>query len=180
MRTYKNKGQLLIILLVAGFLIGILYANLVAGDSIMLSNIFKKTTLQYFKQAEIVSEKYFLYVLRERIMCLIFICFLSCIKWKKIYVGIVLGTTGFLSGVLMVAAVLQLGIKGILLCIAGMLPHTIFYGFAYGILLWHWYRYPSNKWNKAKTIFAIVMFGAGAITEVYLNPWLVKGVIGII
>lgn len=180
MRTFKNKGQLLIGLLVAGFFVGILYANFVARDSIMLSSMFEKTALEDFKQTEIMNEKYLLYAVRERIGCLVFICFLSSIKWKKVYVGIVLGVAGFLSGVLMVSAVMQLGIKGILLCIGGMFPHAILYGLAYGILLWHWYRYPMNKWNKAKTVFVLAMFSGGIITEVYLNPWVVKGIIGII
>lgn len=180
MRTYKNKGQLLIVFLVAGFLIGILYANFVAGDGIMLSGMFEKATLQHFKQTEINSGKYLLHVVRERIGCLVFICFLSCLKWKRVYAGIVLGVIGFLSGVLMVSAVMQLGIKGILICIAGMLPQWIFYGLACGVLLWYWFQYPMNKWNKAKTVFVLVMFSGGIITEVYLNPWVVKGIIGII
>lgn len=178
MRISKNKNQLLILFLVAGFFIGILYQNFMAKD--MLSSVFEKSTLQYFKQTEIVKGKYFWYVLRERVECLAIICLLGCIRWKKVLVGGILGIVGFFNGVLMVSAVLQLGIKGILLCLVGMLPQGIFYVFAYGLLLWHWYRFPSSKWNKAKTIFVFITLGVGILLETYVNPWLVKWMIGMI
>lgn len=179
-RTYKIKNQLLIIFLVVGFLIGILYVNVVSWNGMFLSELFQKTTLHQMGQIEIIHEKYFWYVVKERCYYLILLCILACLKWKKIFVGIVLGISGFLYGVLMVLAVLQLGIKGILFCLVGLLPQMIFYGMAYGVLLSYWYYFPERKWNRMKTIFVIVMFGVGIITEVYINPLLVKGIVRII
>ncbi len=76
-----------------------------------------------------------------------------------------------------VTAVMQLGIKGILLCIAGILPQGIFYAMGYGMLLTYWFRYPNSRWNRAKLLFVIIMFLAGIILETYANPVLVKLII---
>lgn len=145
-----------------------------------VSELFQKTTLRQVGQIEIINEKYFWYVAKERIFELLILCILSHMKWKKLFVGIVLGISGFLYGVLMVLAVLQMGIKGILFCSVGLLPQILFYGMAYGVLLCYWYYFPERKWNRMKTIFVMVMFGVGIITEVYINPLLVKGMIKII
>lgn len=179
-RTYKNKSQLLIIFLVVGFLLGILYENIVSQNGMVVSELFQKTRLQQLEQIEIINEKYFWYVAKERIFELALLCILAHMKWKKWFVGIVLGISGFLYGVLMVLAVLQLGIKGILFSTVGLLPQILFYGMAYGVLLSYWYYFPDRKWNRMKTMFVIVMFGVGIITEVYINPLLVKGIIKII
>lgn len=180
MRTYKIKNQLLILFLVVGFLSGILYANVVSGNGVFLSELLKKTTLHQMGQVEIIHEEYFWYIAKERCYYLGILFVLACLKWKKILVGTILGVSGFLYGVLMVLAVLQLGIKGILFCLFGLLPQMIFYGMAYGVLLSYWYYFPERKWSRMKTIFVIVMFSVGIITEVYINPLLVKGIVRII
>ena len=58
--------------------------------------------------------------------------------------------TGFAAGILSVAAVLRMGLCGMLLCIAGIFPQYIFYVPAYLLLIRYYYRYPQSEWNWNK------------------------------
>ncbi len=177
MRLHKNKGQLLIIFLAVGFLFGILYENLVARESALLSEIFLRSNLERYLQSNIISEKYLWYVVKARTLLLATVCVLGCFRWKKLFVVVCLTICGFFAGLMSVAAVMQLGFTGILLCIAGTLPQGIFYVMLYSILFSYWFRYPGSRWNWAKLLFVIVMFLAGIILETYVNPVLVKLII---
>lgn len=177
MRLHKNKGQLLIIFLAVGFLFGILYENLVARESALLSEIFLRSNLERYLQTNIISEKYLWYVVKARTLLLATVCVLGCFRWKKLFVVVCLTICGFFAGLMSVAAVMQLGFTGILLCIAGTLPQGIFYVMLYSILFSYWFRYPGSRWNRAKLLFVIVMFLAGIILETYVNPVLVKLII---
>ena len=160
MRSYRSKNQFFAMFLLGGFLIGILYANLIKTD--------------------IVAEEYLWYILRARLVPFCMICILGCMKWKKTVVGLCIGWTGFSGGVVAVSSVISLGMKGILLCIVGMLPQILFYGFAYVILLWYLYTYPNGRWNIKKTAVAGISMAVGIILEVYTNPILMKLVIGLL
>ena len=72
------------------------------------------------------------------------------------------------------AAVLRMGLCGMLLCIAGIFPQYIFYVPAYLLLIRYYYRYPQSEWNGTKTGFTVMMIVAGILSEVYLNPEIVR------
>lgn len=177
---HKNKNQLLIVFLVVGFLIGVIYENVISKNQVVTTEIFLKSNLQRFLQTDVIAEKYFWYVIKDRVIFLILLCILSCVRWKKIYVTLCLSLIGYFTGIFCVSAVLQLGIKGILLCIAGMFPQMIFYGFVYGMLFVHWFCFPEKQWNRTKMLFVIIMFAVGIILEIYVNPVIVKFIIGIL
>ena len=177
MRMKKSRGQLLILFLAVGFFCGIIYENLVTRESALLSEVFLRTNLERYLQINIISEKYLWYVIKARTLILAIVCVLGCFRWKKLFIAICLTICGFFAGMMSVTAVMQLGIKGILLCIAGILPQGIFYVMGYGVLLAYWFRYPDSRWNRAKMLFVIIMFLAGIILETYANPVLVKLII---
>ncbi len=54
-------------------------------------------------------------------------------------------------------AAYSMGSRGILLCIAGVFPHFLFYIPAYLVLVWYAIVYPQNRWNRQKTIFIVLM-----------------------
>lgn len=180
MRGYKNKNQLLIVFLVVGFLSGVIYENVITRNQVVTTELFLKSNLQRYLQTDVIAEKYVWYVIKERVIFLLIVCILSCVKWKKIFVTMCLALIGFFSGVFCVSAVLQLGMKGILLCIAGMFPHMLFYGLLYGMLFVHWFRFPERQWNRTKMLFVVVLFIIGFFLEVYVNPIIVKFIIGIL
>lgn len=179
MKFYKYKNQLLIYYLAVGFFVGILYENIVSKRYGVSIDIFQTYFLQQYRQTEIVAEKYLGYVLKARVVPLMGLCVLACVRWKKILAGVSVCWTGFLAGVMMVSAVMQLGAKGVLFCMVAMFPHIICYGLAYGILLSYFYRYPKARWNYAKTVFVILVMFIGILLETYLNPLLMKLVIRI-
>lgn len=177
MRMNKSKGQLLILFLAVGFFVGIIYENVIAKRSVVFSDLFLRSNLELYLQTNIISEKYLWYVAKARIILLAAICIFSYFRWKKLFVILCLTVCGFFAGVMSVAAVMQLGIKGILLCITGVLPQGIFYVMAYSMLFVYWFRYPESRWNRAKLLFVIIMFLAGIALETYVNPALMKLVI---
>ena len=128
---HKNKNQLLMSLLVVGFLIGVIYENIASKNQVVAIEIFSKSNLQRYLQTDVIAEKYFWYVIKVRGVSLILICVLSCVKWKKIFVALCLLLIGFFTGTFCVTSVLQLGIKGLLLCFAGLFPQMLFYAFLY-------------------------------------------------
>lgn len=177
MKLYKHKNQLLIIFLVVGFLLGIIYENLIAKDRGTSIYIFQSYFLNQYSQIEIVAEEYFWYLLPVRIIPIIVLCIFGCTRWRKAAVSCWILWTGFLSGILTVAAIMQLGMKGILFCMAGFLPQGIFYGMVYYILLSYLYQYPEKEWNITKTVFIVLMTFLGVVSETYLNPMLIRVVI---
>ena len=86
MRIKKSKGQLLILFLAVGFLIGIIYENLVARGSALLSEIFLRSNLERYLQTNIISEKYLWYVIKARTLLLAIVCVLGSFRWKKLFV----------------------------------------------------------------------------------------------
>ena len=180
MRLNKNKGQLLILFLAVGFFVGIIYENLVARESALLSDVFLRSNLERYLQTNIISEKYLWYVIKARTLLLAIVCILGCFRWKKLFVVLCLSTCGFFAGMMSVTAVMQLGIKGVLLCIVGILPQGIFYAMAYSMLLAYWFRYPQSRWNKAKMLFVALVFLVGIVLETYVSPVLVKLIIKIL
>ena len=61
MRT-RNKSQLLLIFLAVGFLVGILYRNIISGREIITTELFLKSNLQRYLHTNIIAEKYLFYV----------------------------------------------------------------------------------------------------------------------
>ena len=121
-----------------------------------------------------VSNRFLLYVIRTRLLTLFTIVLAGCLKWKKTGVILWCGWTGFLFGTLIVSSIIQMGAKGLLVSVAGMFPHMLFYIPASAILLVHIYSYPQKQWNWSKTIFVILTVFIGMVLECYMNPIVMK------
>ena len=81
---------------------------------------------------------------------------------------------GTFGGVLLSAAAADLGMKGCLLCVTALFPQFLFYIPAFVVLLWYCYTAPQSHWNRQKTVFVILAMSLGLITELYVNPVVVK------
>ena len=53
-------------------------------------------------------------------------------------------------------------------------PAIYFYVPAYLLLIRYYYRYPQSEWNGTKTGFTVMMIVVGILSEVYLNPGIVR------
>lgn len=158
----------------AGFLIGILYANVIAKNYMTSTGIFSEYFLSQYVAIDVIPEEYMIYILQVRLVPLMLLILVAQTKFRKpIVVGAFLWL-GFSSGMLIVSAIMQLGVKGILLCLIGVTPQFVFYAMAYIVLLWYFYTYPIASWNRGKTMFVILTMALGILAEVYVNPILMK------
>ena len=173
MKVQQHKKHLLIIFM-AGFLIGILYTNIISRQYITVSGIFNEYYLRQYVNTEVIAAEYIWYILPMRAGPFIALAVLGYTKLKKIAVIGYLLWTGFSVGVIAVSAVIQMGMRGILLFIVGIIPQFIFYILAYTIVLWYLYTYPDAKWNSGKTTFVFLTLVMGILMEVYVNPGLMR------
>lgn len=173
MKVHQSKAYITAFCML-GFFGGILYANFISNQFFSTSGIFSEYFLSQYPSIEIVPEEYILYILQIRLTPLVFLGLLGQTKVRKMIIAIFLFWTGFSGGILIVSAIFRLGIKGILLFIIGIMPQFIFYILGYMVVIWYFYTYPMSKWNYSKTLFLCCMLFFGVITEVYVNPILMK------
>ena len=158
----------------AGFLAGILYANVLAADEIAGIGIFQEYFLGRFSGVEILSADYIWYIARIRAVPLFLLAALGSTKLRKASAAVFLAWTGFSLGLIMTAAVLKMGGKGLVLCLIALTPHLCFYAAGYLILLWYLFRYPEVRWNLSKTVCMAFLILTGFLLECYVNPVLMQ------
>ena len=146
MEVYRKKYQLPMLYLI-GFGTGILYANFIAKNYVTMTGIFHEYFLNQYTQVKIINEDYLWYLLRWRVMPLALAVCVANLGFRRLTAAGILLWTGFAAGILSVAAVLRMGLCGMLLCIAGIFPQYIFYVPAYLLLIRYYYRYPQSEWG---------------------------------
>ena len=156
----------------AGVMAGILCAEFdCAGISIMQMGIFAENHLTESVKVCVPGLEYIWYIVRMRLLPLCILTLAGAQDWKKTSAVLFFLWTGFLAGVLFCAAVLQLGIKGIFICVLALLPHTPFYVAAYVAILIYLLNYPVvNRWNINKTTGVLILFAIGIFLECYVSP----------
>lgn len=155
----------------AGVMAGILYANLIAQESIMQMGIFAEKHLTESVKVCVPGLEYIWYIVRMRLLPLCILTLAGATRWKKTSAVLFFLWTGFLAGVLFCAAVLQLGIKGIFICVLALLPHMPFYVAAYVAILIFLLNYPVvSRWNINKTTGVLILFAIGIFLECYVSP----------
>lgn len=176
---WKYKKYVLL-LCMAGFLAGIVYANLAVSSLLSEAGIFNDYFLTQYSQADVLITDYLWYITKIRMGWLLMLAVLGCTKAKKAAAGLFLIWTGFSCGMVMTTAVVKMGLKGLLLCLAALMPHIFFYGAGYLILVFTCLRYPESRWNASKTISVILLVLTGILLECYVNPAVMQWVIGMI
>lgn len=177
-RKYLKKKLYTYVLL--AFFSGILYVNLMARELGEVNEVFDTYTLKQYQNMDINTGRYFMYILRIRIVPVGIILGLVFTRFRKIAAWGTIGWTCFLCGFLMADAILGLGIKGSLLCLVAGFPHFLFYFIAYAIILWYGLIYPQGHWNLTKTVFITGTMLIGIFLEAYLNPVIIKLFIAIL
>ena len=173
MRIRENK-KYCVVFCMLGFLIGILYANIVSKDYITSMGIFNDFFLNQYAQTDIGMAEYAWYIIRIRMMPVILLFALGCTRFRKGVVVAFLLWTGFSCGMIMTSAIMKMGVKGIVLCLLAMTPQFAFYIAGYVVLLWYLFSYPQSKWNLTKTVCFLLLLALGIVLECYVNPVLMK------
>ena len=170
MKILHSKKQMLAFFL-PGFLLGILYVNFIVKQYIAEPGIFSTYFLRQYAAVDIIAGEYMLYLVRVRLFPAALLAGLAFTRMRKIAAVIFLLWTGFSSGML---------VKGIILCVVGILPHFLCYIPACIVVLWYCWMYPRNRWNRQKTVFVALMLMMGLILESYVNPVWMKAFLGIL
>lgn len=158
--------------MLVGFIVGILYANTFVSDDWILNGGLSQVSLKEYQTKEIVLGEYFFSVLWVRVFPA---CVLLMFKNRKYTQVIILGGllwAGILLGVFVTVSFLSLGIKGIIFCIIGLLPHMLLFIVAYYLLILYIWSYPRHRWNLSKTIVITLCMLCGIVVECNLSPML--------
>lgn len=158
----------------AGFLAGIVYINLMPGEYAASMSVLSSYFMEQYIQTDIDTGEYLLYLLPIRLFPLIILVILGQTKMRKGCAAAAMIWTCFLCGIVCTAAVLKMGMLGIVFCIAALFPHGAFYAAGYGIVLTYMYLYPAARWNFVKTVGIVLGIGMGIILECYTNPIFMK------
>lgn len=175
---YSGKRQMLAFF-VPGFLLGVIYLNLIAKKNAAEPEVFSELFLSGFDSVRIEVQSYLPYLLRIRLVPLVVLAVLSSARFRKAAAVAFLVWTGFTAGIVISAAACGLGLKGSLLCAAALLPQFFFYVPAYVVVLWYCLSAPRTQWNRQKTVFVVIAAAAGIMLELYVNPVLVRGLLSI-
>lgn len=110
-----------------GFVAGVLALNI--GSSFFLDSmgLLDEYTLGRIKYLEINRSNFFIYVLKKRMATLWGLTLLSSALWGVVFLYLFIFWLGACSGILLSAAIVRYGIKGILLIAVGGLPQILIY-----------------------------------------------------
>lgn len=176
----KRENKWLGLLFLTGLIVGGIGGNLLYKSNHTVFSLFERSQLQTYISVEIIPEKLMWFVIKERLLLVVGVGVLGFAKKKKLVIYGIIGFLGTISGIMIVSAIISFGMKGLLLYIAGMVPHGICYAFAFLIVLLYWNGYPYQKWNPTKSLFVSMLILVGIILEIYVNPVLLKWVISIL
>ena len=158
----------------AGFIGGILFANLTVRDYVTTSGIFNPYFLKQYAQSEIEGGEYLLYLSGIRLVPLFLIVLLGQTRVRKLLSVAAFLWAGFSAGTVVCAGILNMGIQEVVFWVIAMVPQFLFYALAYLMVLWYFFIYPQSRWNLGKTVAVLVFMAAGLITEAYINPILMQ------
>lgn len=193
-RRKEKKIRLSELLFAAGVFLG--FMLMYAGRGVLLENtgLLSEQALREMKNTTVTGDGLFWYVLQRRVGLVLLVGLLST-TWLGLAAAFCCTTwLGTALGMLLMAAMLRYGIKGILLVLVGMLPQAVLYIPAIVWLL-KWSRefcmtlyYPDRLPREAGAVsqragllkkravqYAVILGGVitGCLLEGYVNPKLV-------
>ena len=157
------------ILYMVGFLIGILYVNLVADQYVNQSSIFSEYYLKQYASMGLAAGGYLVQLIGIRFPPFFVILMLGYTRYRK---GIVIS-----SGLLISIEIMSMGSRGVLFFLAGLFPQYLFYIAAYIILLWNVYVNQEIRWTISKMTVTVGLILIGLFMEGWVNPLIIRGFI---
>lgn len=134
----KNRAyRIWFYLFLGSFFLGMIVMNMCNESLLGDAGIFNLASMNRLKYIEINQGKFFQYVLKRRIGECIVLLLLSTTMLGMVSVYAVVFWQGMLTGMIMTAASIRYGLKGILLILGGMFPHQCLL-FPAGVMLLGW------------------------------------------
>jgi len=166
----QEVKKLICIVFMFGFFAGIVYLNVFARSYLVSLEIFDGYFLEQYSGNNLNTNTYIWYIAKLRLFPVICLWVISKTGYARVAGALFLLWTGFASGMILSASVFKLGMKGIILCIVGVIPHFICYITAFIMLILYLFNYPDTRWNSTKTVCMVLFLLLGIITEAYINP----------
>lgn len=121
----------------------------------------------------------FEYVTLKRLGQLIVLLICATSFLRGIFSYAILGWSGFEIGIVLFSFVYQYGLKGLLFAVMLFIPQGIFFGLSFLLLFdksWAGDKkdYHNRLTKMKKTGVILLLWGLGILTEVYINPEIVK------
>lgn len=175
-----NVNRIMGSLLIVGFMVGVLYVNLFAVESVRISGILDESYLGNFMNQNVLIRDYIIQVIWYRFLPVLFLLVLYQTRFGIISVTLMVLWYSFLFGCYMSMSIVVLGGKGIIFCLLSVFPHILFYAVAYYLLFISVFNGQTNKWNVPKSITLLLCMVCGIVIECNLNPMILRWFIGIL
>ncbi len=179
---------------VVGLVIGIVGACLVGDFLLQHSQLLGAELLQNMKEMSVDRRALLYIILRERVGRFILLTLLATTYLGIVACGTAAFAYGFMGGVFFSAAIIQYGLKGVILILCSIFPHILLYGPAFFLLLvWceklcRGIYYQKNIPERLgefrsqylpKLLLIILLMALGCILESYINPPILFGLLKI-
>ncbi|MDE6312900.1 MAG: stage II sporulation protein M [Lachnospiraceae bacterium] len=185
----KRGRQQILILFLVGFALGILLTNLWLGNAMVSGGIMSRWFLTQFFYTDIEFSHLFWYVLEKRMKTFCLLVILGFTSAGTVVVFGFLLWLGISIGAFFSICIMQTGIMGILLALASFFPQFLMYIPVFLLLLWMIENRKGalsgmreekqrNIRFAAALVLAMMALLLGICMESYLNPFLLKRVIG--
>ncbi len=182
-RIWPSRKLLLFFLL--GFLGGVAFTGLFGRDFMDYAGILSEYYLNRYQYTEIITEQLFFYLLRERMAPVVVLLFLTFTPLSAACAYLFFGWQGFSLGTVLTLSIWKFGGRGVLLCLAGMLPQYLFYIPAWvllGLFLCmrrregsgELFRYKGTGGGRVGNLILFflifLLLVAGIVSEAWINP----------
>lgn len=170
-----EKEQWIVLL---AFFTGCVLIGYTGRDMLVTYGILNDYFLSQYSYRAIDGNRLFCYILMERSRMAIAVFLFGRVLKGNMFSLFAKSIAAAEVGVLLTAAVINLGVRGILICLAAMFPQWLFY---FGTLV---YYANAKKREVADAYFmrAIILLGGmvmGVVTECYVNPFVLTYVLKI-
>ena len=185
----KRVKQQVLALFLCGFVLGIFLANLWLGDAVDNGGIMSQWFLSQFSYTEIEYSRLFCYVLEKRIKTFCILVMVGFTGAGSAVVFAFLLWLGICIGAFFSICIMQMGILGIFLAVMAFFPQIIMYLPVFLLLLWmiENKKEPIGSPREGKhrnfifvvaLVLAMIVLLSGICMESYVNPLLLKKIIG--
>lgn len=171
-----------LLMLILFFICGFVSADLCMEELKESNGLLCLEVYEGYANAKLIFKDIFWNVFYERIkLFVIFILFLFTPLRDKLSI-IILSVFSFIWGYFFMSSIAELGIAGVVVAFASILPHGLVYAFVFGLLLQkrqkRYYQRDKFMINMGWYLFLLLLFLTGCVMEslvaVHFVPWVIR------
>lgn len=186
----RLKGRdFFLTLFLTGFAMGVLYITVFGKEAVHQTSLMSPYFFSKYEHMEFAMEELFLYTLKSRLSTFLVLWLTGLTVLGTLAAYGYLIWIGAALGITLTTAAMKMGLLGIILCVAGSLPHFVLYVPAVYWMLKKICEMSGSQdrkfrqWNSGKKQFVsyvvvgvlgILILFAGAFLESYVNPFFLK------